>query len=240
MRQGSVISAKPANIKKIMLVFVFLGTLANPLILNQFSANGRVLTHYVYAHNHSNFFAYQKMMVPSLLQRTFMSRSSIDSKYNNNNNNRRNKKPEDYYHDTVKEVKKIPLLHRTFRIPEDIIEALEREARSRDVPVSNLLNKILKNYLQADIHSEKSGYILTSKDFYRRMFSTVDEKSVEEYGRQLGFAIADEYTYLYFPQIDSYTIILFLESWFKRFQSYQHAGKASLFQPIGYWLSPAT
>jgi len=49
-----------------------------------------------------------------------------------------------------------------------------------------------------------------------------DILQIEEYGRELGYAIADEYTYLYFPQIDSFTIIQFLESWCKRFQSYQH------------------
>jgi hypothetical protein len=159
------------------------------------------------------------MMVPSLFTRSYLSRFSSDSKYN-----RRNEKNSDdyYYYDTVTEAKKTPLLHRTFRIPEDVIDALEREAKSKDIPLSNLVNKILKNYLQTEMHSEKSGYILTSKDFFRRMFSKVDEKSIEGYGRELGYAIADEYTYLYFPQIDSYTIVQFLESWFKRFQSYQH------------------
>jgi hypothetical protein len=220
MLEGSIISAKPANLKKVILIIVILATLTNSIVYNQFSVNGKVQSHHVVAHNSNKLLVYQKIIVPSLSLRSFLSRFSSNSKYNNRPNKKTN---DDYYsYDAVTDAEKIPLLHRTFRIPEDVIGALEREAKSKDIPLSNLVNKILRNYLQTEMPSEKSGYILTSKDFFRRMFSKVDEKSIEEYGRELGYAIADEYTYLYFPQIDSSTIIQFLESWCKRFQSYQH------------------
>jgi hypothetical protein len=220
MREGPITSAKSANLKKVILIIVILATLTNSIVSNQFSVNGKVQSHKVSAHYSNKFLAYQKLIVPSLSARSFLSRFSSDTKYNNRHTKKTNN---DYYsYDAVTDAEKIPLLHRTFRIPEDVIGALEREAKSRDIPLSNLVNKILRNYLRTEMHPEKSGYILTSKDFFRRMFSKVDEKSIEEYGRELGYAIADEYTYLYFPQIDSYTIIQFLESWFRWFQSFQH------------------
>jgi hypothetical protein len=114
------------------------------------------------------------------------------------------------------------LLHRTFRIPEDVIKALDRESNSRGVPLSNIVNKILKDYVSVELHSEKTGLILTSKDFFRRVFNKIDEKSIEEYGKELGYAIVSEYTSSFFPEINSNTLVQFLDSWFKRFDSYQH------------------
>jgi hypothetical protein len=221
MIDGLVISAKTTNLKKIILVSVILGTLANSIISNQFSLNGGMQSHKVITHYSNKFLAYQKMIFPSLSARSFFSRSSSGSQYEyNNNNNKKNRKEYSSSYYTVPGGKK--LLHKTFRIPEDVIDGLEKEAKSRDIPLSNLVNTILKNYLAADTHSEKSGYVITSKDFFRRMFSRVDDKYIGECGRELGHAVVDEYTYLYFPQLDSNSVIQFLESWFKRFQSYQH------------------
>lgn len=127
-------------------------------------------------------------------------------------------KPRDDYEAT----KPKNLLHRTFRIPEEVIRALENEATSEGVPLSNLVNKILRNYLVAQKHPEKVGFILTSKDFFRMVFAKIDEKSIENYGKELGYAVVSEYTSSFFPEINSNTLIQFLQIWFKRFQSYQH------------------
>jgi hypothetical protein len=113
------------------------------------------------------------------------------------------------------------LLHLTFRTKESIVKGLKKEANSKGIPLSILLNNILKNHLlQKD--AEKADFILSSKDFFRRIFEKLDQKSLEEYGVELGRAIANEYTSAYFPDINACTIVQFLESWFRRFQSYQH------------------
>jgi hypothetical protein len=140
-------------------------------------------------------------------------------RYPNLENNKRNNKDNEDYRATPKTKK---LLHKTFRISEDLLCALEMEAKSKDISLSYLVNIILKDYFKTEVHSEKSGYISTSKDFFRRMFSKVEEKSIQDYGRELGYAIVSEYTYLYFPNINHNTIVQFLETWFRRFQSYHH------------------
>jgi hypothetical protein len=114
------------------------------------------------------------------------------------------------------------LQHRTFRIPEDVMQALEKEANAKGVPLSNRVNKILKDYTSADLLPEKTGFILTSKDFFRKLFGKIDQKYIEEYGKELGYAIVSEYTSSFFPEINSNTLVQFLESWFNRFDSYQH------------------
>ncbi len=200
------------DLGKTMLIPILLGILINP-VLNQHYMNCFVQLHKIALQNH-NLLVNQKIIVLLLPQElSAFFKISSNSEYISNRKSGR-----DY--NAVAKAKK--LLHKTFRIPEDVVDALEEEARSRDIPLSILVNGILKNYLWTEIHPEKSGFILTSKDFFRRMFSRIDEKSLEEYGTELGNAMADEYTYLYFPQIDSHTIVQFLESWFKRFQSYRH------------------
>ena len=46
--------------------------------------------------------------------------------------------------------------------------------------------------------------------------------SVDDFDKILSIMVASEYTSSYFPKINSSTLLLFLESWFKRFQSDQH------------------
>ena len=114
------------------------------------------------------------------------------------------------------------LIHRAFRIPEDILESLQTRADSRGVPLSNLVNRILRDYLAVELQYEKSDFIRMNKEFFRRAFNMIDDADIDTFGREIGYAVANEYTSSFFPELNSYTIVLFLELWFKRFQSYQH------------------
>ena len=119
--------------------------------------------------------------------------------------------------------KKDKLVHSTYRIKEPIIKALDAEARKRGVPISVLVNNILENYLNAEMYFEQLGFILVSKDFLRKVFSKIEnEKDIEEFGLELGVTTAKEYVSYFFPQVDSTSLIQFLDLWFRRFQSYQH------------------
>jgi hypothetical protein len=54
------------------------------------------------------------------------------------------------------------------------------------------------------------------------MFGKIDEKSLEDYGNELGPAVVSDYMAYFFPEINGQTIVMFLEKWFSHFQSYQH------------------
>jgi hypothetical protein len=119
--------------------------------------------------------------------------------------------------------KKEKLVHSTYRIKEDIIRALEKEATKRGVPTSSLVNKILEIYFTSEMYFEQLGFILVSKDFLRKVFSKIEkERDIEEFGRELGLTTAKEYVSYFFPQVNSHTLVQFLDLWFRRFQSYQH------------------
>jgi hypothetical protein len=114
------------------------------------------------------------------------------------------------------------LVHSSFRLKEAVVKSLEKEAQKRGVSISNLVNKTLQNYLTCEMYFEELGFILVSKDFLRRIFNKLDSKHVEDLGRELGLTVANEYISYFFPEVNTDSLINFLDLWFKRFQSYQH------------------
>jgi hypothetical protein len=114
------------------------------------------------------------------------------------------------------------LLHSSFRIEEDVIKALTKVAEKRGLSLSSLVNKTLKDYVTSEMYFEELGFILVSKNFLRKTFEGLDQKHVEELGREYGLTMAKEYVSYFYPQVNSNTLVQFLEIWFKRFQSCQH------------------
>jgi hypothetical protein len=137
------------------------------------------------------------------------SSSSEKKKKEDNDNNNNNNKDK--------------LLHQGFRIQEQVIKTLTEEAARKGISVSNLVNKILKNYVTHEMQFEELGFILVSKDFLRKIFSVVDdEKDIQDFGKEIGTTIAKEYVSYFYPQVNSITLVQFLDYWFRRFQSCKH------------------
>lgn len=113
-------------------------------------------------------------------------------------------------------------MHSSFRIEQDVIKSLERAAASRGMSLSSLVNKILKNYVTSEMYFEELGFLLVSKNFLRKTFQALDQKQIEELGKEYGLTIAKEYISYFYPQVNVDTLIQFLEIWFRRFQSCQH------------------
>ena len=64
---------------------------------------------------------------------------------------------------------------------------------------------------------------LVSKDFLRKVFSKIEKaEDIEEFGQELGLTTAKEYVSYFFPQVNSNSLVQYLDLWFRRFQSYQH------------------
>jgi hypothetical protein len=73
------------------------------------------------------------------------------------------------------------------------------------------------------MYFEQLGFILVSKDFLRKVFTKIEKaEDIEEFGRELGLTTAKEYVSYFFPQVNSNSLIKYLDLWFRRFQSYQH------------------
>jgi hypothetical protein len=115
------------------------------------------------------------------------------------------------------------LSHQGFRLEEQVIKTLAEEAVKKGISVSSLVNKILKNYVTHEMQFEELGFILVSKDFLRKIFSVIDdEKHIEDFGKEFGTTMAKEYVSYFYPQVNSHTLVQFLDYWFRRFQSCKH------------------
>jgi hypothetical protein len=115
------------------------------------------------------------------------------------------------------------LSHQGFRLEEQVIKTLAEEAVRKGISVSSLVNKILKNYVTHEKQFEELGFILVSKDFLRKIFSVVDdEKDIQDFGKEFGTTMAKEYVSYFYPQVNSHTLVQFLDYWFRRFQSCKH------------------
>jgi hypothetical protein len=134
--------------------------------------------------------------------------SSEKKKQDNDNNNNNNKDK---------------LVHQGFRIQEQVISTLVQEAARKGISVSNLVNKILKNYTTHEMQFEELGFILVGKDFLRKIFNAVDdEKHLQDFGKEIGITMAKEYVSYFYPHVNSITLVQFLDYWFRRFQSCKH------------------
>jgi hypothetical protein len=121
------------------------------------------------------------------------------------------------------EIKKDKLIHQSFRIEEQILKTLSEVAMKKGISVSSFVNKILKNYLTHEMQFEELGFILVSKDFLRKIFNVIeDEKHIEDFGKEFAVTIAKEYVSYFYPQVNSNTLVQFLDYWFRRFQSCKH------------------
>ncbi len=115
------------------------------------------------------------------------------------------------------------LIHQSFRIDENAFKQLKKEAAKRGVSVSNIVNTILKNHVAYGMYFEQLGFIPVSKDFIRTIFSKMEKgPDIEEYSRDLGNILVNEYASNFFPKLNSETLIQFLDLWFRRFQNCHH------------------
>jgi len=124
--------------------------------------------------------------------------------------------------DVTDRVSDSKLVHSSFRLEQRVIKSLEQVAERRDMSLSALVNKILKNYVTSEMYFEELGFLLVSKNFLRNTFEVLDQKYIADLGREYGQSIAKEYVSYFYPQVNSDTLIQFLDIWFKRFQSYKY------------------
>jgi hypothetical protein len=114
------------------------------------------------------------------------------------------------------------LVHESFRIDEAVLGALRDESRKGAVPLSHLVNKILRSYVECDRSFRELGFIPISKDSLRKLYDRMQEKDLVEDGKEMGSKVAKEYISYFFFDVNIYTLIEFLELWFSKFHCYKH------------------
>jgi hypothetical protein len=163
----------------------------------------------------------RSIIIPKILQKHVIVSTSITTITRSESGSSNNSSNVFYSKSTNSSSKKI--IHTSIRIEEGVFDSLQREAERQGITFNSLINKTLKNYVISEMHFEQLGFLLVSKNFLRKIFSSeLDENKITEYGRELGMIAAKEYVSFFFPEVNSNTVTQFLDIWFRRFQVYRH------------------
>ena len=68
----------------------------------------------------------------------------------------------------------------TYRLPENLINELDREARQKKISQNVLVKQILERYIQWDRYSEKIGMIPVPKEIVEKLGSELDGQDIDE------------------------------------------------------------
>ncbi len=77
----------------------------------------------------------------------------------------------------------------TFRLSQEALESLQKEASEQKTSVNTLVNQIIAKHMEWDTFAQKYGFVSIPQDFYTGIISTTDEallsKAAIEAGKQL-------------------------------------------------------
>jgi hypothetical protein len=122
----------------------------------------------------------------------------------------------------TQELKRTRSVHYTFRLNHEIFSTVQKDAESKGVSTSGLINQILAQYMNRDRYFDQLGFIPTSKEVLRALTDRVDEKLLVEDSRILGESIRNECIPYIYDNVDKETLIQFLELWCGKFKSFKH------------------
>jgi hypothetical protein len=96
---------------------------------------------------------------------------------------------------------------------EDVYQSIEKEAEKNGFTTSNLMSKIVKNYVTRDKFFEQLEFIPIGKDIIKIWLSRIEEEFLREDAKILGSTIARDYISYFFHDINISTLIKFLNIW---------------------------
>ena len=99
----------------------------------------------------------------------------------------------------------------TFRIENKILEKIREEGEKDQISVSNLINKILKRYVEWDLYTSKVGMIPIPRLLLEKLFEKRSEQEIIELATNVGKNELEDILLFMNKKIDW---ILFL-NWFK-------------------------
>ncbi len=80
----------------------------------------------------------------------------------------------------------------SFRLDEDIVEALRQEAEEEEISLNVLANHVFRRYVEWERDAQKTGSIPITKGLLMVLINEIDDKRIEELVRKVGKVIAKE------------------------------------------------
>ena len=74
----------------------------------------------------------------------------------------------------------------SFRLDEDIIEALREEAEEEEVSLNVLANHVFRRYVEWERFAQKAGFIPVTRELLTALLNEISDKKIEEIVRKVG------------------------------------------------------
>lgn len=74
----------------------------------------------------------------------------------------------------------------SFRLDEDIVEALRKEAEEEEVSINVLANHVFRRYVEWERDARKVGFIPITRELLTALITEVDDKKIEDIVKSVG------------------------------------------------------
>ncbi len=110
----------------------------------------------------------------------------------------------------------------SFRVESELRKILEHEAELNGVSLNTLVSQIFSQYVRWWRYVRKLGFLPMSKELLRDLFQSVPPEKMEEAARTLGGSSFNEDILFLFRQVNTATVIRFLDLWSSHFDAFEH------------------
>lgn len=114
------------------------------------------------------------------------------------------------------------------RIDEDIYASLISIASSKGISVNSLVNSVLKHYVIWDQFSEEMGLVPLTKRTIKKIFRTMDDKTIKKIAHEVGGTVPQELIYLSYDKFDFDNLMKIIKISDSRFGITRHSQKDSV------------
>jgi len=102
----------------------------------------------------------------------------------------------------------------SFRIDEDYLKKLREETQEKKVSLNTLANQIFGEYIEWQRYAERFGIVSMSKDAFKYVLDSLDDKQIIELATTIGQKAPKEFILFKWKKIDSENIVNFIKTYF--------------------------
>jgi hypothetical protein len=100
----------------------------------------------------------------------------------------------------------------SFRLDEDIVDALRQEADEEEISLNVLANHIFRRYVEWERDAQKAGFIPITRELLMALINEIDDRKIEELVRKTGKDVVKEQILYMESNYDLDSFIKWLES----------------------------
>jgi len=87
------------------------------------------------------------------------------------------------------------------RLYSDIFTVLEKEALAKNISINSLINSVLGKYVSLERHAKDIELVSLTKRAVRKIFSEMDDRTIEELAGEVGGVVHKELVFLKFDEL---------------------------------------